>query len=158
MTGLCRRRVGDEDLQRFGGKVGRFPMSDAGGWGGFPARGKREAGFLAPKGCCRRDDGICSILGAMWEGFSARGEVSRVRGCCRQDDAPGNSGGTVASRTTLQATMEILAAWGKEKENELLGPVRTNRFVRFVGETIDSSNPILGRSLSDPIGQTEPEP
>ena len=129
-------------------------MSDAGGWGGFLARGKREAGFLAPKGCCRRDDGICSILGAMWEGFSARGGVSRVRGCCRQDDAPGNSGGTVASRTTLQATMEILAAWGKEKENELLGPVRTNRFVRFVGETIDSSNPILVQSLSGLIGQT----
>ena len=86
--------VGDGDLQRFGGKVGRFPMSDAGGWGGFLARGKREAGFLAPKGCCRRDDGICSILGAGWEGFPTRGRVSRVKGYCRQDNAPGDNGDT----------------------------------------------------------------
>ena len=81
--GLCRRWVGDRDLQHFGGEGGRFPTRGTGGRG--------VGGFLA----------------------------SRV--CCRWDDALGNSGGTVADRTMVQAIVEVPTVRRKGKENELLG-------------------------------------
>ena len=55
VTGLCKQRAGDGDLQRFGGEVGRFPEHGAGRWGegrgvGFPmSRGTANGttGFVA---------------------------------------------------------------------------------------------------------------
>ena len=40
--------------------------------------------------------------------------------CCRQDDAPSDSGGTIASWTTLQAVVGVPIARERGKENELL--------------------------------------
>ena len=52
-----------------------------------------------------------------------------------RDDTPGYSGGTAASKTTV----EVPAARGRGKENELLEPNGTGR---FVGRIADSSGPI----------------
>ena len=71
--------------------------------------------------------GICSILGAGLGGFQRVAQVEGVGGflasrvCCQWDDALGNSGGTVADRTMVQAIVEVPTVRRKGKENELLG-------------------------------------
>ena len=48
--GLCRRGVGDRDLQHFGDGVGRFPTRSTGGGG--------VGSFLASRVCCQWDDAL----------------------------------------------------------------------------------------------------
>ena len=89
------------------------------------------------------------------------GQGSQRRGCCRRDDAPGNSGGTIVGRTTLQVVVGVPIAWKRGKENELLGLEGTGQLVRFVwfaDRTAGSNNSILVRLLPGPIGRIGPEP
>ena len=84
-----------------GGKMdGRFQNPD------FQSSGEREGKLFQ-----------CVAGGGRVMRLCRRGGGTR---CCRQDDAPSDSGGTIASRTMLQAAVGVPIAWGRGKENELL--------------------------------------
>ena len=119
-------------------------------WGSFPVRrGGGVMGFAL---------GAVEVGRAFQRAAGEVGRGSQRRGCCRRDDAPGDSGGTIAGRTTLQVTMGVPIARGRGKENELLGPTGTGRFVRFVGRTAGSNGSIPVRLLPGAIGRTGQEP
>ena len=113
--------------------------------GHFAITGKRSF----PIHRWRWGDGICVGCCRGWEGFSTLGGGGG-RGSQRRDVALGDSRGTVAYRTMLQVTMGVLIAWGRRKENKLLGLEGTDR---FADRTAVSSSPIPVRLLPGPIGR-----
>ena len=114
-------------------------------------------------GLCRRGFGNRDLqrfggeVGKAFQCAAGGGMGFPAPGCCWRDDAPGDSGGTVVDRTTLKVTMGVSTAWERGKENELLGPERTGRFVWFARQVAGSNGSIPIRLFSGPIGRTGSE-
>ena len=158
---LCRRnrgklstapsRVeGDRALPRGRGVEGLSSARRRGG----------EAGFPAPRGCCRRDDEICSFFEPKWRDFLARGGGEGGMGLPASGGAANGTTGFVTfwergggtfqrsiggggagfptpqgttNEMTLQATVEIPSARGNGKKMGCRS--RRNQLVRPVRQS-----------------------